>query len=77
MVYPIAEEELIDFLNRCKIKNFEVTLCLYYNAVFNKEVYKELEKVTPYNHQSNRFGRQDKKYKFVLDKRDVPPTNRL
>lgn len=27
VVYPKAEEELIDFLNRCKIKGSEVMLC--------------------------------------------------
>ncbi|XP_045795174.1 uncharacterized protein LOC123889733 [Trifolium pratense] len=26
-VYPNAEEELVDFLNRCKLKNAEVMLC--------------------------------------------------
>ncbi|PNX70012.1 hypothetical protein L195_g057033, partial [Trifolium pratense] len=27
-VYPNAEEELVDFLNRCKLKNSEVMLCV-------------------------------------------------
>jgi len=25
--YPMAKEELVDFLNRCKLKNSEVMLC--------------------------------------------------
>jgi hypothetical protein len=41
--YLTAEEELIDFLNRCKLKNSEVMLCPRYSVVFDKEATKCLE----------------------------------
>lgn len=44
MVYPKVEEELVDFLNRCKLKDSEVILCSRCNVVFDKEVVKGLEK---------------------------------
>ena len=45
--YHMAEEELIDFLNRCKLKNFEVMLCLRCSSVFDKEATKSLEGFIP------------------------------
>ncbi|KEH17010.1 hypothetical protein MTR_0054s0250 [Medicago truncatula] len=45
--YPTAEEELIDFLNRCKLKNSEVMLCPRGSAVFDKMTSKGLEGSTP------------------------------
>jgi hypothetical protein len=36
--YPTAEEEQIDFLNRCRLKNSEVMLCPRCSVVFDKEV---------------------------------------
>jgi len=38
--YPTAKEELIDFLNQCKLKNSEVMLCPRYSVVFDKEATK-------------------------------------
>lgn len=35
VVFAKSEEELIDFLNRYKLKDFEVMLCPCYNAVFD------------------------------------------
>lgn len=43
VVYPNAEEELINFLIQCKIKRFEVMLCLKCSAVFDKEATNDLE----------------------------------
>jgi len=43
----MAEEELIDFLNRCRLKNSEVMLCPRCSSVFNKEATKRLENVVP------------------------------
>jgi len=42
-VYSMDEEELIDFLNRCRLKNYEVMWCPICNSVFNKEATKILE----------------------------------
>jgi len=41
--YPTAKEELIDFLNRFKLKNSEVMLCPRCSIVFDKEATKSLE----------------------------------
>ncbi|PNX59279.1 hypothetical protein L195_g059610, partial [Trifolium pratense] len=47
-VYPNAEEELVDFLNRCKLKNSEVMLCPRCSAVCDKEATAGLQSVVPY-----------------------------
>ncbi|CAJ2657404.1 unnamed protein product [Trifolium pratense] len=44
-VYPNAEEELVDFLNRCKLKNAEVMLCPRCSAVCDKEATAGLQNV--------------------------------
>ncbi|MCI81229.1 hypothetical protein A2U01_0102502, partial [Trifolium medium] len=36
-VYPNAEEELMDFLNRCKLNNSEVMMCPRCSTVCDKE----------------------------------------
>lgn len=43
VVYPNAEEELINLLIQCKIERFEVMLCLKCSTVFEKEATKDLE----------------------------------
>jgi len=35
VAYPKAEEDLIDFLNRCKISNTNAMLCPRCSAVFD------------------------------------------
>lgn len=47
VVYSKAEEELADFLNRCKLKDFEVMLYPYCSVVFDTEAVKDLESVRP------------------------------
>ncbi|CAJ2662571.1 unnamed protein product [Trifolium pratense] len=47
-MYPNAEEELVDFLNRCKLKNAEVMLCPRCSAVCDKEATAGLQNVVPY-----------------------------
>lgn len=59
VVFLKAEEELIDFLNRCKLKDFEAILCPCYNGVFDKEVTTELENTNP--DQLKKVGRQDQR----------------
>lgn len=70
MVFPKAEEELINFMNICKLGDFEVMLCPCCIAVFDKEAMKELEKTNPY--QSKKVGQQDHCNKFFFNKRGVP-----
>ena len=45
--YPTAEEELIDFLNRCKLRSSKVMLCPRCSVVFEKEATKGLKGSTP------------------------------
>ena len=45
--YHTAEEEFIDFLNRCKLKNSKVILCPRRSVVFDKEATKGLEGSMP------------------------------
>lgn len=54
LAYPKAEEELMDFLNRCKLKNYEIMLCPKCSFVFHKEATKVLEH---YKLQSQKRGK--------------------
>jgi hypothetical protein len=47
VVYPRAEEDLIDFLNRCKLENKGVMLCARCNDVCDKEAIAGLRKFQP------------------------------
>ena len=47
VVYPKAEEELIDFLNRCKIVSSVVMSCPRCSVVFDKEAAKSIEGFRP------------------------------
>lgn len=44
-VYPKPKEDLIDFQNCCKVKDYEVLLLTRCSAVFDKEEIKDHEKV--------------------------------
>ncbi|CAJ2646962.1 unnamed protein product [Trifolium pratense] len=48
VVYPGAEEELIDFLQRCKLNKSEVMLCPRCSAVFDKKATEGLNKFIPF-----------------------------
>jgi len=70
VAYPRAEEDLIDFLNRCKISNTNVMLCPRCSVVFDKEAAKSVECFQP---QSKRKGGwADNHQKFGFNKRGVP-----
>jgi len=43
VAYPKAEEQLIDFLNRCKLNNSEVMFCPRCSLVFDKEATKGID----------------------------------
>jgi len=74
VAYPMAEEELIDFLNRCKLKNFEVMLCPRCSSVFNKEATKSIEGFIP---KSKKIGKWyvDHRPKFSFTKSYIPFIN--
>ncbi|PNX91295.1 hypothetical protein L195_g047425 [Trifolium pratense] len=48
VVYPGAKEELIDFLQRCKLNKSEVMLCPRCSAVFDKKATEGLNKFIPF-----------------------------
>ena len=72
--YPTAEEELINFLNRCKLKNSEVMLCSRCSVVFHKEVTKCLEGSIP---KPKKWGKwsTDHRPKFSFTKSYIPFIN--
>ncbi|WJX90122.1 hypothetical protein P8452_72053 [Trifolium repens] len=57
VIYPRAEEDLIDFLNRCKLENKGVMLCARCSAVCDKEATAGLMKFQPV---ANRQGANPK-----------------
>ncbi|WJX84315.1 hypothetical protein P8452_66904 [Trifolium repens] len=54
-VYPNAEEELVDFLNRCKLNNSEVMLCPRCSAVCDKEATAGLRNFVPYAEHTRKW----------------------
>lgn len=53
MVYPKVEEELIDFLNMCKLEGSEIMLCPRCSVIFKKEVTKDLKHIKPQQPRRN------------------------
>jgi len=70
VAYPKAEEDLIDFLNRCKISNTNAMLCPRCNAIFDKEAEKSVEGFLPHTEHKSRWVENRPKYGF--NKRGVP-----
>ena len=70
VAYPKAEEDLIDFLNRCKISNTNDMLCLRCSAVFDKEDAKFVEGFRPQPKKKARWTYGCPKFGF--NKRDMP-----
>ena len=70
VAYPKAEEDLIDFLNRCKISNTNVMLCPRCSAVFDKEAAKSVKGFLPYTKREG--GWAENRPKFGFNKRGVP-----
>jgi hypothetical protein len=70
VAYHKAEEELNDFLNRCKISNTNAMLCPRCNAVFDKVVAKSIEGFRPQTKRKG--GWVDNRPKFGFNNRGVP-----
>jgi len=70
VAYPKAEEDLIDFLNRCKISNTNVMLCPRCSTVFDKEAAKSIEGFLP--HTKHEGGCFENHPKFGFNKRGFP-----
>jgi len=68
-VFPKAEEDLIDFLNICKISGSSVMICPRCSAVFDKKAAKNVEGFRP---RSKRKGKlADIKPKFSFEKANI------
>jgi hypothetical protein len=74
VAYPMAEEELVNFLDRCRLKNFEVMLCPMCSSVFDKEATKSLEGFIT---KSKKIGKwsADHRQKFSFTKSYIPFIN--
>ncbi|KEH41558.1 hypothetical protein MTR_1g052285 [Medicago truncatula] len=70
VAYLKVEEDLVDFLNRCKISNINAMLCPRCSAVFDKEAAKSIEGFQPQT--KHKGGWTDNRPKFVFNKRGVP-----
>jgi len=74
VAYPLAEEELIDFINRCKLKFFEVMLCPICSYVFNKEATKGIKGFIPKSKKRGKWFANHRP-KFSFAKSYIPFTN--
>jgi len=72
--YPTSGEELIDFINRCKLKNSEVMLYPRCSVVFDKEATKGLEGCIPKSKKRGKWS-ADHKPKFSFTKSYFPFIN--
>ena len=72
--YPTNEEELIDFLYRCKMKNSKVMLCPKCSVVFEKEATKSLKGVIPKPKKRRKWS-GDHRPKFSFTKSYSPFIN--
>jgi len=72
VAYPMAEEELIDFLNRCKLKNSEVMMCPRCNFIFEKEATGGLKIFLPTSKKRGKWF-ADHMTKFSFTKVDFCP----
>jgi len=69
IAYPTSEEDLVDFLKRCKISNSKPMLCPRCSVIFDKEPARSIEGFKP---QSKRKGKWvDKKPKFDFNRSDL------
>jgi len=69
VAYPKSEEDLVDFLKRCKISNSTIMLCPRCSAVFDKEAARSIEGFKP---QSKRKGKWvNKKPKINFNRSDL------
>jgi hypothetical protein len=68
-VYHKAEEELVDFLNRCKLNNTEVMICPKCSAVCDKEAIASLKHCVPYADNKRKWPnqKQNKKLGHIKD----------
>lgn len=69
LVFPKANENLIDFLNRCKIYGSPIMLCPRCSVAFDKKATENVECFQPHSKRKQKWA--DKRHKFSLVKRGV------
>jgi len=69
-VFPKADEDLIDFLNRCKISGSLVMLCPRCSTVFDKKAAKNIEGFQPQSKRKEKWA--DKRPMFSFEKANIP-----
>ncbi|MCI36066.1 hypothetical protein A2U01_0057288, partial [Trifolium medium] len=57
-VYPHAEEDLVDFLQRCKLNNTQAMLCPRCSAVFDKKATDGPNKFVPFVKNKGNWSNQ-------------------
>jgi len=70
VAYLKAEEDLIDFLKRCKIANTKTMLCPRCSVVFDKKAVKSVEGFRPQEKRKAKWT--DNRPKFGFNKRGIP-----
>ena len=66
-VFPKAGEDLVDFLNRCKLEDTEVMLCPRCSAVFDKKAAKGLQELKVQKPKPKSKPEFDKRPSFSFD----------
>lgn len=73
MVYPQAEEGLINFLEHCKLSDSKKMLCLRCSDAHDEEETKKLEDIRVHDPRRSKGGNQDAR--FTSNKRGGPCRN--
>src|ERR1044072_5481671 len=67
-VFPNAGEDLVDFLNMCKLEDIEVMMCPRCSAVFDKKAAKGLQELKVQEPKPKSKPWVDKRPNFSFDK---------
>jgi len=77
VVFPKAKEDLIDFLNRCKIYGSPVMSCPRCSAIFDKKAMKNVEGFLPQSKRKGKWANERPKFSFEnanIPFKDTSPT---
>ncbi|MCI37050.1 hypothetical protein A2U01_0058274, partial [Trifolium medium] len=71
-VYPSAGEDLIDFLQKCKLNNSEAILCPRCSAMFDKKATASLNKYVPFTKdRENWSNKRPQRNKNVIQRKPI------
>ena len=66
VAYPTPEEDLVDFLKRCKISNLTTMICPRCGAVFDKEAARNIEGFKPQSKSKGKWVDKSPKFDFNI-----------